>query len=58
MSELEKQLLKFANEQTCPVNENLQPGFIAGAYWGWGEARNRIRQILDKNSPKDEQCLS
>lgn len=43
------QLTQFANLETCPVRDECQPGFVAGAYWGWGQARNRIAQILKQH---------
>lgn len=39
-------LRRFCNEEVCPVNEQLLAGFVAGAYDGWGRARNRVSQIL------------
>lgn len=50
---LRDRLEMFAREAVCPVNESCQPGFVSGAYWGWGEARNRISQIA-KEVPADK----
>lgn len=37
---------KWCREAVCPVNENLAPGFVSGAYDGWGRARNQIANFL------------
>lgn len=44
-----ERLKRFADLETCPVNEQCVPGFVSGAYWGWGEARNRIGKLLRDN---------
>lgn len=42
-----EEMKTFANEAVCPVRDDLVSGFVSGAYWGWGQARVRIEQILD-----------
>ena len=44
-----EKLKRFADIETCPVNEQCVPEFVSGAYWGWGEARNRIGKLLSDN---------
>ena len=48
MESLLAELRHFANEAVCPVNENLAPGFVSGAYDGWGRARNWVSSLLGK----------
>jgi hypothetical protein len=43
-------LWTFAREAVCPVSDNCVPGFVAGAYWGWGQARNAVERILAADS--------
>lgn len=42
---LVKALNRFVMEDLCPVNEDLAPGFVAGAKCSWGWARERIRAL-------------
>lgn len=44
-------LTTFANEAVCPVDDRGNTGFVSGAFWGWGEARNQIAKILKQNPP-------
>lgn len=44
-------LNKFANEAVCPVSQSCQVGFVAGAFWAWGEARIQIAQIITRHPP-------
>ena len=44
-----KELNRFVQEEVCPVNEQCVAGFVSGAHSGWGWARNRVREILEKN---------
>lgn len=37
---------KFADEEAFQPGDNCVPGFVAGCYHGWGEARNRIGRLL------------
>lgn len=47
---LKSALQTFANEEICPVGEHCQPGFVAGAFWGWGEARCRVGKLLSQHA--------
>lgn len=47
--QLIEKLRNFAQLETCPVNGQCAPGFVSGAYEGWGWARNRVSQILAEN---------
>lgn len=43
MLEIVHQTLKaFSDGAVCPVNESLAPGFVSGAYDGWGRARSFV----------------
>lgn len=40
-------LRRFERDTVCPVNENCQPGFVAGAFSAWGWARNHVGTLLN-----------
>ena len=42
-------LMKFVNQETCPVNDQCIAGFVAGANTGWGWARTRVHRIIRDN---------
>jgi hypothetical protein len=46
LKKLMKSLEHFRDMETCPVNENCVPGFVSGAYIGWGWGRNRVGEML------------
>jgi len=45
---LREAIVHFNKEATCPVNDNLAPGFVSGAICGWGWARTYIGRLLSK----------
>ena len=51
MNALLLSLRKFACGETCPVNEQCIPGFVAGANTAWGWARTHVKKIVDSFKP-------
>ena len=48
MPKLTEKLLEFSRMARCRVSDNCVPGFVSGAEWGWGDARNYIAELVRK----------
>lgn len=48
VNQLLAKLRWFKNEAVCRVNDDCVQGFVAGAQWGWGDARVLIGKWLDE----------
>lgn len=61
MPRLSEKLRYFVQQETCPVSDACVPGFISGAEWGWGSARNRVGKLLhnfpEANIPDEAVCF-
>lgn len=61
MPRLSEKLSHFVQQETCPVANYCAPGFISGAEWGWGAARNRVGDMLrnfpEANVPDNAVCF-
>lgn len=51
ISQLIEKLNWFSREAVCEVNDGLLPGYVAGAYSGWGAARNLVSKWLRETQP-------
>ena len=61
IDELIKKLRWFVSEAVCGISDSCIPGFISGAFYGWGDARVLVGKWLNdlvvSSLPKEAVCF-